>query len=321
MLLALRELQHAQHLLAKHQRQQADGLDLVIPHLKQHLFVRREIVALVQIHQQHFARAEHARRERAFLLHFALIVQRRGFIDIVRGVNRQFAFARRRQNDTDGIDTEIAVDLVRDLGHQLVEMQFGEYRVSDGDQNAKVIALAAQQRVILAVAKPRLDLLRRDAHDLRQRLQPGKLFFAKAFGRVANKLAAAENMPFGGERGQAVVAKGRVERECRKLRPGLGEFIILAVQHFGAREQPTHRAVREHRFVFIRHGIADAVDAVKTGTLMFRVIQQNVNPIRHAGGVKQRFQRLRQRAEIGLAHQSASDVEQPLLAEIAHGCV
>ncbi|MDI7286511.1 hypothetical protein QLY52_21590, partial [Cronobacter sakazakii] len=98
-----------------------------------------------------------------------------------------------------------------------------------------------------------------------------------AFGYYCLAPLAAEGHIFGGERGQAVVAKGRVERECRKLRPGLGEFVILAVQHFGAREQPPHRAVREHRFVFIRHGIADAVDAVKTGTLMFRVIQQNVN--------------------------------------------
>ena len=47
LLIALRQFQHAQQRIARHQRQQAQRLNLVAPHLKKHFLVRGQRVVLV----------------------------------------------------------------------------------------------------------------------------------------------------------------------------------------------------------------------------------------------------------------------------------
>ena len=63
--IALGKLQHAEHLVAGHQRQQAQRLDFIVPHLKQLAFVRGEFVLLVEVEHQHLFAFEHPLGERA----------------------------------------------------------------------------------------------------------------------------------------------------------------------------------------------------------------------------------------------------------------
>ena len=55
------------------------------------------------------------------------------------------------------------MDLFGDFADQFVNVQAGEYRIGDGDQDAKVITLTAQQIVIDVVADPALNLFSNDA--------------------------------------------------------------------------------------------------------------------------------------------------------------
>ncbi|MNY60882.1 hypothetical protein D3C86_1974940 [compost metagenome] len=63
------------------------------------------------------------------------------------------------------------LNFARDFRHQLIQIEFGQHGVSDGDQQAKIVALAAQQVVIVAVVEPGQDLLDGQTHRLGQRLQ------------------------------------------------------------------------------------------------------------------------------------------------------
>ncbi|MOA11002.1 hypothetical protein D3C78_1309160 [compost metagenome] len=58
-------------------------------------------------------------------------------------MDRQLALAMAAQHDAYRVDFKIVVDLFGDFTHQLVHVQPGQYRIGDGDENAKVIALAA----------------------------------------------------------------------------------------------------------------------------------------------------------------------------------
>lgn len=55
------------------------------------------------------------------------------------------------------------MDLFGDFADQFVNVRAGEYRIGDGDRDAKVITLAAQQIVIDVVADPALNLFSNDA--------------------------------------------------------------------------------------------------------------------------------------------------------------
>ena len=93
LLIALRQLQHAQQRIAGHQRQQAQGLNLVTPHLKKHFLIRGQRVVLVQIEQQHLFAFEHPFGQRTGFIHLALIVNRMAGVEIMGRVDIQFAFA------------------------------------------------------------------------------------------------------------------------------------------------------------------------------------------------------------------------------------
>ncbi|MNC65529.1 hypothetical protein D3C75_1158310 [compost metagenome] len=57
--LALRQLQYAQGLVAKHQRQEAQRLDLILPEIEQLAFISRQTIGMLQIEQQHFPTLHH----------------------------------------------------------------------------------------------------------------------------------------------------------------------------------------------------------------------------------------------------------------------
>ena len=92
-LIALRQLQHPEQGIAGHQRQQAQGLNFVIPHLEKHFFVRRQRVMLVQIEQQHLFTFEDPLGQGAGFIHFALVVHRVAGVEVVGGVDVELAFA------------------------------------------------------------------------------------------------------------------------------------------------------------------------------------------------------------------------------------
>lgn len=75
------------------------------------------------------------------------------------------------QRNADGVYFEIVVDLFRNFADQLVHVRAGEHGVGDGDQNAEVVALAAQQVVIDVIGDAALDLLRDDGHNLGKGVQ------------------------------------------------------------------------------------------------------------------------------------------------------
>ncbi len=70
------------------------------------------------------------------------------------------------------------MDLFRHLADQLVDIQSREHRVGDRHQDAKVVALVAQQIVIDVIADPVLNLFGDDGDDLREGMQPLELFLA-----------------------------------------------------------------------------------------------------------------------------------------------
>ncbi|MPN36370.1 hypothetical protein SDC9_183879 [bioreactor metagenome] len=55
------------------------------------------------------------------------------------------------------------VDLFGDFADKLINIQAGEYRIGDGDQDAKVVTLTTQQIVIDVVADSALNLFSNDA--------------------------------------------------------------------------------------------------------------------------------------------------------------
>ena len=69
------------------------------------------------------------------------------------------------------------MDLFGDFADQLINIQAGEHSIGDGDQDAKVITLTAQEIVIDIVADPALNLFSNDADYLSEGLQPVVLFF------------------------------------------------------------------------------------------------------------------------------------------------
>ena len=249
--ITLRQLQHPQHGVAGHQGKQAQGLNLVAPGVKQHPLIRCHRVLLAQVEQQDLFALKHPLRQGARFVHFALLVRRVGFIQIMRGVDVQLALAMAAQRDADGIDFEIVVDLFRHFADQLVHIKARQHGVGDGDQNAEVVALAAQQVVIHVIGHAALDLLRDDGHNLGKGVQT--LVFRLAPGLVgrANKLAATKNMSLRRERQHAVVAERLVEVALREPRPRRAELLKVAVQRFRTGENTAHRAMREIRFVFV----------------------------------------------------------------------
>ena len=121
--LALRQLQHAQHGVAGHQRQQAQGLNFIAPGVEQHPLVRRDRVLLVQVEQKDLFAFEDPFRKGARFIYLALLVRRVGFIEIMRGVDVQLALAVAAKRNADGVDFEIVVDLFRDFADQLIHVE------------------------------------------------------------------------------------------------------------------------------------------------------------------------------------------------------
>ena len=120
---ALRQLKHPEQGIAGHQRQQAQGLDLIAPHLEEHFLIRRESVMFVQIKQQHLFAFEHALGEGAGFIHLALVVNRVAGVKIMRGIDVELPLAVAAQHHADGVDPEVAMDLFRHLADQLVDIQ------------------------------------------------------------------------------------------------------------------------------------------------------------------------------------------------------
>ncbi|MNN81708.1 hypothetical protein D3C81_1985610 [compost metagenome] len=57
------------------------------------------------------------------------------------GIDAQLIFAIAAQHDADGVDIEVVVDLFGDFADQLINVQAGEHRIGDGDQDTKVVTL------------------------------------------------------------------------------------------------------------------------------------------------------------------------------------
>ena len=117
------KFQHAQHFIAGHQRQQAQRLDFIVPHLKQLTLVRGEFIPLVEIEHQHFLTLEHPLGQGTRLVDFALIVDRIVDVNVVRRENVQFAFTVAVQHHADGVDIEVVVDLFGHRADQFVHIQ------------------------------------------------------------------------------------------------------------------------------------------------------------------------------------------------------
>ena len=189
------------------------------------------------------------------------------------------------------------------FGHfadQLVDIQSGEHGVSDSNQNAKVVALVAQQIVIDVIADPALDLLSHHRNQLGKRMQSLELFLAPRSGVVTDKLAAAKDAAFRRQRQQAVIAKRWIESAAGQLRPGLDKGLFVAVQRIGTRQQATHRPVRQYGLIFVADRQARFVTAVPCRTMVPGVPQNNRRPIRQRGLLHQAGQRFTQRRQIGL---------------------
>ncbi len=146
------------------------------------------------------------------------------------------------------------VDLFGDFADQFVNVQAREHCIGDGDQDAKVITLAAQQIVIDVVADPALNLFSYNADYLGEGLQPVVLFFTPRTILVTDEFTAAKDAPIRRQRQQAVVAKFRIQSASGQLWPGFSKFVIVAVQRIGAGQNTAYRAMSQYRFVFIIDG-------------------------------------------------------------------
>ena len=89
--IALRQFKHAEHGVAGHQRQQAQGLDLVAPGVEQHAFVGGYRILFAEIQQQDLFAFEYPLGQRSGLVHFTLLVRRVSFIEVVGRVDVQLA--------------------------------------------------------------------------------------------------------------------------------------------------------------------------------------------------------------------------------------
>ena len=231
---ALGKLKHAEHLVARHQRQQAQRLNFIVPHFKQLALVRGQFVLFVEIELEHLLALKHAFGQRAGFVHFALIVHRIVDVNIVRRVDVQLAFAVAAQHHADGVDIEVVVDLFGYRADQIVHVEARQHGVGDRHQNTEIIALAAQQIVIDVVSHPALDLFGDDGNNLGKGVQALVLFFAPRLVVLADKLAAAEDASLRRQRQQAVVAERRVKPAVGQLRPGFVKLAVAAVQGVGA---------------------------------------------------------------------------------------
>lgn len=122
------------------------------------------------------------------------------------------------------------MDLFRHLADQLVDIQSREHRVGDRHQDAKVVALVAQQIVIDVIADPVLNLFGDDGDDLREGMQPLELFLAPRPVVTAEEFAAAEDPPVRRQRQQRIVSERAIEPAADKLRPGVGKGFMIAMQ-------------------------------------------------------------------------------------------
>ena len=147
------------------------------------------------------------------------------------------------------------MDLFSDFADQLINIQAGEHSIGDGDQDAKVITLTAQEIVIDIVADPALNLFSNDTDYLGEGLQPVVLFFTPRLVFVTDKFATAKDSSICRQRQQAVVTKFRIQSARGQLWPGFAKLVIVAVQRIGARQNTAYRAMRQHRFVFIIDGV------------------------------------------------------------------
>ena len=298
--IALRQLQHPKQSITGHQRQQAQGLDFVIPHLEKHFFVRRQRVVLVEIEQQHLFAFEYPLGQGTGFVHFALVMYRMAGVEVVGGVDIELTFAVAAQYHADGVDAEVAVDLFGHFADQLIDIQPREHRVGDRHQDAEVIAFPAQQVVIDVVADPALDLFGDHGNDLRKGVQPLVLFFGPRPVVVANKFAAAEDTPFRRQRQQAVIAKVGVESAYGELRPGFGKGGAIAMQRIRAREQASNRAVGEDGFILVAHRLSRVVAGVPDRAMVAGMPQNNRRPVGERGLLHQAGQRLAQRGQVRL---------------------
>ncbi len=90
--IALRQFEHAEHGVAGHQRQQAQGLDLVAPGVEEHPLVGGYRILFIEIEQQDLFAFKYPLGQRSRFVHFALLVRRVSFIKVVGGVDVQLAF-------------------------------------------------------------------------------------------------------------------------------------------------------------------------------------------------------------------------------------
>ena len=178
-------------------------------------------------------------------------MRRVSFVEVVGGVDVQLALTVAAQRNADGIYPEIVMDLFGDFAHQFVHIETRQHGIGDGDQNAEIIALAAQQVVIHVIGDAALDLLCHDGHNLREGMQPLVLRLGPGLVVITDKLAAAKNLPFHRQRQHAVVAERVVKVALCQLRPSLAKLVKIAVQRFRAGENTSHRTVGQKRFIFI----------------------------------------------------------------------
>ena len=179
------------------------------------------------------------------------------------------------------------VNLFGDFADQLIDIQPGEHGVSDSNQNAKVVALVAQQIVIDVVADPTLDLFGHHRNQLGKGMQPLELFLGPRSGVVADKLAAAKDAAFRRQRQQAVIAKRWIESATGQLRPGLDKGRLVTVQRIGTRQQATHRPVCQYGLIFIADRQTRFVTTVPCRTMVPGVPQNNRRTIRQRGLLNQ----------------------------------
>ncbi len=234
----------------------------------------------MQVEQQHLLAFKYPFGEGARLVDLALLVQRRTLVKVVGRVDVQLALAAAAQHDADGVDIKIAVDLFSDFAHQLIHIKAREHRVGDGHQDAKVVALAAEQIVVWTAVDPALDLLYHDAHDLGEGVQALHLLGAPGPVIVTDKLAAAEDLPLCRQRQQPVVAKGGVKVTFRKLRPGRAKILVAAVQRLRAGENAAHRAVGQGGFILVLDGRAVRTRGVVAGPAIPGAPENNAGAIR-----------------------------------------
>ncbi len=86
-------------------------------------------------------------------------------------------------------------------------------------EDAKVVALVAQQIVIDVIADPVLNLFGDDGDDLREGMQPLELFLAPRPVVTAEEFATAEDPPVRRQRQQRVVTERMIQSAADKLRP------------------------------------------------------------------------------------------------------